>query len=71
VNNIAATMTSWSAGLATSTAPPRITITKLPRGSTLGMPGDYAQQRRVLEATLTLLEQDAPLEKVRLNEKGE
>ena len=64
-------MTSWSAGLAIPTAPPRITITKLPRGSTIGMPGDRAQQRRVLEATLGLLEQDAPIKMVRLNEKGE
>ena len=64
-------MTSWSAGLAIPTAPPRITITKLPRGSTIGMPGDQAQQRRVLEATLGLLEQDAPIKMVRLNEKRE
>jgi hypothetical protein len=35
------------------------------------MPGDHPQQRRVLEATLALLEQNAPLEMVRLNEKGE
>jgi D-proline reductase (dithiol) PrdB len=71
MNNVATTMTSWSAGLATSVAPPRITITKLPRGSTLGMPGDAAQQRRVIEATLALLAYDAPLEKVCLEEKGE
>jgi len=71
MNNVATTMTSWSAGLATSIAPPRITITKLPRGSTLGMPGDAAQQRRVLEATLGLLAYDAPLEKECLEEKGE
>lgn len=64
-------MTSWSAGLAIPTAPPRITITRLPRGSTIGMPGNHAQQRRVLEATLELLEQNAPLKMVRLNEKGE
>jgi D-proline reductase (dithiol) PrdB len=71
VNNVATTMTSWSAGLATSTAPPRITITKLPRGSTLGMPGNHAQQRRVIEATLARLAYDAPLEKQCLDEKGE
>jgi D-proline reductase (dithiol) PrdB len=70
MNNIATTITSWSAGLATATAPPRITITQLPRGSTLGMPSDAAQQRRVLEATLALLADDAPLEKLCLEEKG-
>jgi hypothetical protein len=48
-----------------------MTTTKLPRGSTMGMPGDHAQQRHVLDATLALLEHDAPLEMVRLDEKGE
>lgn len=70
MNDVATTMTCWSAGLASSTAPPRITITKLPSGSTLGMPDDSIQQRRVLEATLALLESDAPLGKEYLDEKG-
>jgi hypothetical protein len=38
------------------------------RGATLGKPHDAAQQRRVLEATLALLAQDAPLEIVKLDE---
>ena len=53
------------------TAPPRATFTKLGRGATLGRPHDAAQQRRVLEATLALLAQDAPLKPVYLNERDE
>lgn len=51
--------------------PPRATFTKLARGATLGRPGDPAQQRRVLEATLALLAQDAPVEPVTLDESLE
>ncbi|MDD9994527.1 MAG: hypothetical protein OXS35_02090 [Dehalococcoidia bacterium] len=50
------------------TAPPRATFTRLKTGSMLGAPGDRAQQTRVLEATLSLLEQDAPLPPVKLEE---
>jgi len=50
------------------TAPPRATFTRLARGATLGRPGDSAQQRRVLEATLALLAQDAPIEPLTLDE---
>jgi len=64
---IATTLTSWS-GLIRRVAPPRYTVTRLNRGSTLGGPHDVAQQRRVLEATLALLAQDAPLPMVRLDE---
>jgi hypothetical protein len=49
--------------------PPRATYTRLSRGATLGRPGDAAQQRRVLTATLALLEQPAPLEPLFLNEE--
>ena len=66
---IATTITSWSPGMTRPTAPPRATFTKLTRSATLGQPGDVAQQRRVLEATLALLAQDAPLDPVRLNER--
>ena len=38
------------------------------RGSTLGNPGDAAQQLRVLRATLATLEQDAPLAPITLDE---
>ena len=70
-NGIATTLASWNAALTRGTAPPRATFTKLGRGATFGRPHDVAQQRRVLEATLALLAQDAPLKPVRLNEKWE
>ena len=71
LNGIATTLTSWNAGMTRITAPPRATFTKLARGSTLGRPHDAAQQRRVLDATLALLAQDAPLAPVYLDEKAE
>ena len=43
----------------------------LNRGATLGNPGDSEQQLRVLNATLSLLAQDAPVDIVRLDEKAE
>ncbi|MBX0328036.1 hypothetical protein K2Z83_10145 [Oscillochloris sp. ZM17-4] len=51
--------------------PPRATFTRLGRGATLGRPGDAAQQRRVLDATLALLAQSAPVEPVQLAESME
>lgn len=68
MNGIVSTLTSWNAGVTRLTAPPRATFTGLPRGSTLGHPGDKAQQRRVLAKTLALLAQDAPVEPARLDE---
>lgn len=65
---IATTLTSWNAGLTRVTKPPRATFTKLVRGATIGQPHNVAQQRRVLEATVALLSQDAPLAPVRLDE---
>jgi hypothetical protein len=50
--------------------PPRAVYTRLERGATLGQPGDRAQQRRVLEATLGLLSQNVPLEPVMLDERA-
>ena len=67
---IATTLTSWNAGLTRRTCPPRATFSKLARGATLGVPGDAAQQRRVLEATLALLALDAPLDPVYLDERA-
>ena len=63
------TLTSWHTGVIRSVLPPRATITKLQRGMTLGHPHDEAQQKRVLIETLKLLEQDAPVDLVRLDEK--
>jgi len=71
MNGIATTLTSWHRGRTRLTAPPRATFTKLARGATLGRPGDDAQQRRVLDATLALLAQDAPLKPVQLKEQFE
>lgn len=71
VNEIAATLTTWNAGLLYLTAPPRATSTRLKRGCTLGQPNDHAQQRRVLQATLDLLALDAPQKIVRLDEIAE
>ena len=67
---IATTLTTWNAGVTRLTAPPRGTFTRLGRGAVVGNPGDSDQQRRVLEATLALLAQDAPVEMVRLDERA-
>ncbi len=66
---IATVITSWNAGRTRVTAPPRATFTRLERGATIGRPHDHAQQRRVLEATLALLAEDAPLKPVNLAER--
>ncbi|MDH3944784.1 MAG: hypothetical protein OEV06_11880 [Anaerolineae bacterium] len=71
VNDIAATLTAWNAGLLHLTAPPRATATRMKRGSTLGIPHDHAQQRRILEATLDLLKLPAPQKIQRLDERAE
>jgi hypothetical protein len=68
MDGLATTLTSWNPVIRLA-MPPRATLTSLNRGATLGEPGDAAQQRRVLEATLTLLGQDAPLKIVRLDEE--
>jgi len=68
VNNIATTMTCWDGDQASLTAPPRGTATQLPSSSPIGMPGNAEQQRRVLEATLKLLERDAPTGVIDLDE---
>jgi len=68
LNGIATTLTTWHPGRTRPTMPPRATFTRLARGATLGQPGDGAQQRRVLRATLDLLSQAAPLDPVQLDE---
>ncbi len=70
-DGVATTLTSWNGGVTRLTMPPRATFTRLARGATLGRPGDVTQQRRVLEATLALLAQEAPLEPVQLDERLE
>ena len=71
MEGIATTITSWNGGRTRVTGPPRATFTKLKRGSTMGAPNDKVQQRRVLDATLDLLAQDAPLKPVMLEETME
>jgi hypothetical protein len=68
---VATTLTSWNGGRIRVTKPPRATITRLARGATLGQPHDAAQQQRVLEATLALLREDAPVPLLTLNESTE
>jgi hypothetical protein len=71
VAGIATVITTWNAGRTRVTAPPRATFTRLSRGATIGKPNDPDQQRRVLEATLALLAEDAPLKPVNRAESGE
>lgn len=65
---IATTMTGWLAGRMAAINPPRATLTKMSTGMTLGHPGDAAQQRRIITATLALLAEAAPLPMVRVDE---
>jgi len=69
VAGVATAMTSWNVGKTVGVAPPRATMTRLSRGATIGNPGDNAQQRRVIAATLALLAHPAPLALVMLDEK--
>lgn len=71
IAGIATTLTSWNGGATRITTPPRATFTRLARGATMGRPDDTAQQRRILEETLALLAQDAPLNPVQLDESYE
>ena len=66
---VSTTLTSWNASIIRGVKPPRATLTKLKRGMTLGHPGDKDQQKRILIETLKLLEQDAPVELLNLEEK--
>lgn len=68
MEGVSSTLTSWKPEFTEQILPPRATFTRLPRGATLGHPGDLEQQRRVLEATLSLLDRDAPLDPVWLEE---
>ena len=65
---VATVLTSWNANRTTIVKPPRAVYTRLSRGSTLGRPGDGAQQRRVLDVTLRLLASPAPIAPVYLDE---
>jgi hypothetical protein len=62
LEGITTTLTSWNRGITLLTLPPRAVYTRLARGATIGQPGDTAQQRRILSATLALLAQPAPVD---------
>ena len=65
---VATTIATWNGDRTWLTMPPRVLFAKTARGSTLGAPDNAAQQRRVIQATLALLERDAPLEPVVFDE---
>lgn len=69
IEGVPSVMTTWRDGVARMAKAPRTTFTKLPRGSSVGAPHDVAQQRRVLEATLELFKQEAPIAPVVLDEE--
>ena len=68
IEGIATAVVGWNGGRLRLLSLPRTVVTRLARGVAFGRPGDQAQQWRVLEATLALLEQDAPLEALYLDE---
>jgi hypothetical protein len=70
LSKIATSLTTWGFGFTHRLLPPRATYTHLARGATLGQPGDEAQQKRVLDATLALLSEDAPFAPVKLDERA-
>jgi hypothetical protein len=59
---------AWNGGRVRLVNAPRTIITRLPRGTVFGGPGDAAQQNRVLDAALSLLAEDGPLEPVYVEE---
>jgi hypothetical protein len=61
---VATTIATWNGDRTWLTKPPRLLVANTARGSTLGAPGNAAQQRSVITAALALLERDAPLELV-------
>ena len=68
MEGIVTVVVAWNGGRIRLVNPPRAVITRLVRGLVFGHPGDVEQQQRVLNAALSLLEQDAPLEPVVLDE---
>ncbi len=68
MRGIATVVVAWNGGRVRLVNAPRTVITRLPRGTVFGGPGDAAQQSRVLDAALALLGEDGPLEPVYLEE---
>lgn len=69
ISGIATTMTSWNAGIIQRIMPPHVVIIELPRGSSMGHPHHHSEQQNVLNATLALLSEEAPVPLVYLEEK--
>ena len=69
LEGIATVVVAWNGGRIRLVKPPRALITRLERGLVFGQPGDVEGQQRVLNAALSLLEQDAPLVPVVLDEE--
>ena len=69
MKGIATIVVAWNGGRIRLVAPPRVVITRLQRGTVFGRSGDTEQQQRTLEAALALLELDAPLEPVTVDER--
>lgn len=68
MKGIATSVTAWLGGRIRRVNAPRALVTELKRGTVYGAPGDHDQQRRVLQASLDLLEQEAPLDLVYIDE---
>jgi len=69
LEGIRSVTTSWFGKAVRSSLPPRASLTHMKRGCTLGAPNNHAQQRRILESTLELLAEPAPLNFLKLNER--
>lgn len=65
---MATVVVAWNGGRIRLVNPPRAVITRLTRGLVFGHPDNGEQQRRILKAALSLLEREAPLQPVVLNE---
>ena len=68
IEGIATVVVGWNGGRMRLVSLPRMAITRLSRGLAFGRPGDQKQQCRVLEAALALLERNAPVEPLYLEE---
>lgn len=68
MEGIATVVVAWNGGRIRLVNPPRAVITRLTRGLVFGHPGNDEQQRRVLAAALSLLEQAAPIQPLVLDE---
>ena len=68
LNGIASVVVAWNGGRIRLVNPPRTLITRFPRGTAFGQPGDSNKQKMVLNRALELLELDAPIEPIYFEE---